>query len=740
MSKTDPNLKAPSTKQVVWKWAIIALSLIFSLRYLYWRAVYTLNYQSGLRLLISALLLAAEIYGFVSVLLFFMQALARHENKSMPIEGELPSVDVFIPIVNEPLDILHHTMLACHALDYPKEKINIFVLDDGPRVEVAEFAKRFNCNYIARPDHRHAKAGNFNYALGYAKSEFLALFDVDQMPVSSFLKETLGFFKDPRLAFVKTPHNFYNPDCYQKNLLLEKDLVHEQDLFFQVIEPGKDSANAVVFAGSSAVFRRAALDDIGGFKVDCAIEDLHTGMELQSRGWHSLYYRRILSAGLSPESFAAYITQRKRWTRGGVQLFFLDNPLVKSGLSITQRLHYFASLFYFFHGWARLIYLFAPLPFLLFGWNVIVTPISTLLWYFVPHYICSHMVFNRIAGGYRSPFWSDVYETACSFELSWTAFATMFVPETLVFNVTPKGLNMRKEEFHWRRVIPHIALMGLIILGMIITTTHFMNAKMTLDSYGLSCLWAIFNFILLASSIEVTREHPRMRSSIRFARHFPVVLHAGDQEWVGMTINMSETGALISLPYQIALLKHAVVRILGDGDTAILKCEVRHCRWLKDNSLISLRFHADTEVQRDQIVRLLFCVPNSWDNINRPNLDSMNAFKRIALSTLRKRPTWLNSGRAELIHSAGRIQIIIEDLHEDHAVGSWVPDGSSLNLVTLRLPHRKLRSGFTLVHAEVVEVVGAAAGRQSFKLNFIMPKKINVEPILKALKSRHGTL
>ncbi|MDE2313189.1 MAG: glycosyltransferase, partial [Elusimicrobia bacterium] len=457
------------------KWVLMAFSAFFSLRYLLWRGLYTLNYASDLRLLISVLLLGAEVYGFVSVMLFFMQVLAPKAVKSVPLEGELPGVDLFVTIYNEPLEILEQTLIACKALDYPAAKLRVHVLDDGPRAEVGELAASFGFNHLTRENREHAKAGNLNAGLTRTESEFIMILDVDHVPVRSYLRETLGFFKDPKVAFVQTPHHFYNPDCYQKNLLLEGHVVNEQDLFFQIIQPGKNGANAAIFAGSSAVFRRKALEDIGGFKTDCAIEDMHTGMELHARGWRSVYYNRILSAALSPENFAGYLTQRKRWAKGGVQLFFLDNPLWKKGLSLRQRLYYFSSLLYFFHGWMRLIYLLAPLSFLLASYNPIVASIPMLMWYFIPHYLASHLVFSLLTREYRNPFWSDVYESASSFALSWTAFETLFRPDFLVFHVTPKGLKAAKEKLKWRLVLPHIVLCGLLIAGLIEATYHFMN-------------------------------------------------------------------------------------------------------------------------------------------------------------------------------------------------------------------------------------------------------------------------
>ncbi|MBI3565741.1 MAG: glycosyltransferase [Elusimicrobia bacterium] len=725
-----------------WKFALVALNLFFSLRYLHWRAAHTLNDSSDFRLFVSLALLLAEVYGFASVVLFFVQVLSLHKARTpATAPAEPPTVDVFVTIYNEPVEILRRTLVACRALDYPADKLLIHVLDDGPRAEVAAVAAAHGCRYVTRADRLHAKAGNLNHGLSRTSAELLLLLDVDHVPVSSFLKETVGFFSDPKVAFVQTPHHFYNPDCYQRNLVLEQELVHEQDLFFQVIQPGRDAVNATVFAGSAALFRRAALEDVGGFRTDCAIEDMHTGMELQSRGWTSVYYRRVLSAGLSPEDFMGYLTQRKRWARGGVQLFFLDNPLVKRGLGLRQRLSYFGSLLYFFHAWARLVYLLAPLSFLLLRCDPIVAGTWTLVGYFLPHYLFSHLAFDSLSREYRSPFWSDVYEAASCFALAWTALVALFRPDALVFDVTPKGLKgLLQEQFHWRIVLPHVILMGLLVAGIVHATFHFMSTRSTtLDSYLLSCIWAVFNFILMACSIEVAREHPHKRKAVRLRRRFPVVLHADGREWIGRTIDLSETGALVTIPDRAELPHDAVVRILGEDQTAILECAVRHCRWVRDEgSRVGLRFHAVGEVQRAQLVRLLFSPPESWQEIRRPNVDSVRAMGHIASTVLRKRlrrrggAASTSGAPAELLTADGPRRVRLEELHDDHAVVTLDARAELPGPLALRLPHRKL--GELIVRVEAAGAVGAVGDSRTMRMRFLAPEKVKVGPVLSALE------
>ncbi len=712
------------------KWALIAISAFFSLRYLLWRSFYTLNYAGNLPLLISILLLAAEIFGFVSVLLFFIQTLAPEIVKPVPLEGDFPNVDVFITIYNEPLEILEQTLIACKALDYPTAKLRVYVLDDAPREEVEKLVTNFGFNHLRRENRKHAKAGNLNAGLERTNGEFIMLLDVDHIPVRNYLLETLGFFKNPQVAFVQTPHHFYNPDCYQKNLSMERHLVNEQDLFFQIIEPGKNGANAVIFAGSSAVFRRKALEEVGGFKTDCAIEDMHTGMELQARGWRGIYYNRILSAALSPENFSGYLTQRKRWTKGGVQLFFLDNPLWKKGLSFQQRLYYFSSLIYFFSSWSRLIYLLTPLSFLLLSYNPIVTSIPMLLWYFIPNYLASHLVFSLFTREYRNPFWSDVYESASCFSLSWTVFETLFRPDFLIFNVTPKGLKTDKENFKWRLVLPHIILSVLFILGIIRATEHFLSGHTRFNAFGLACVWALFNLILLLSSIAVANERRHNRRAIRIKRSLPATLYIGNKEFIARTTDISLNGALIEIKERTDFPRYGLIHIIGNGDTFLAECEIRRNRWEDKIKIarVGVFFHKISDVQFHQLTRLLFSSPDSWTKVERPLRDSARSFKDIMTASMQAVPKKLvhsmsraNEQIAFLIFKGTRLRVHLDELNDNQAIVRWPhgftpPEGHLL----LWIPFKNGKERLFSVRLE--QFLGGAGGEWSFSLSLTQPK------------------
>ncbi|HEC05610.1 MAG TPA: glycosyltransferase, partial [Thiolapillus brandeum] len=145
---------------------LIVLSAIASGRYLWWRLNYTLNWDDLLDLTLGFLLLGAELFAWLVLMLGYFQSarpLQRQPVKLPADPSQWPSVDIYIPTYNEPLDVVRPTVHAALAMDWPREKLNVYLLDDGRREEFREFAEEAGARYMTRPDNSHAKAGNLNH-------------------------------------------------------------------------------------------------------------------------------------------------------------------------------------------------------------------------------------------------------------------------------------------------------------------------------------------------------------------------------------------------------------------------------------------------------------------------------------------------------------------------------------------------------------------------------------------------
>ena len=480
---------------------IIACTFLLYARYMVWRGLYTFTTADWTEALISWTVYLAEAYGLVQLAFFAFQVWKTEDRVAPPIKT-YRTVDIFVTVVNEPLHILRRTLVGCIHQDYPTDKYQVHVLDDGHRDDVQQLAQSLGCGYFRRLDRTHAKAGNINHALPRTTGELIAIFDTDHAPAASFLRETVGFFEEDQVAFVQTPQHFYNADVFQKNLRLETTLSNEQALFFRVLQPGRDGHNSAFFAGSSGVFRRTPLMEIGGFQTDTITEDIHTSLLIHANGYESRYLNKPLAAGLMPDTLESFLNQRARWAIGTWQMLFRSNPLTLPGLSWSQRIDYLGSIYYFLFGIPRIVCLVAPLSGLLLSISPIHASVWDLCHYFGAYFVASLLMMKAVSRGTRSAFWSDVFETAMCFRLSWVVLTTMLNPyKTRPFVITPKGERQERGSFAGiSSVFPHILVCGLLSGGLVIGT-HLWLTEAAIPGIEVSLFWGVLNLILLTVTI-----------------------------------------------------------------------------------------------------------------------------------------------------------------------------------------------------------------------------------------------
>ena len=287
-------------------------------------------------------------------------------------------------------------------MDWPRDKMKIWLLDDGRREEFRQFADACGVGYVTRGDNLHAKAGNLNNAMRHTDGEFIAVFDCDHIPTRAFLQLSMGWMVDqPNLAMVQTPHHFYSPDPFQRNLAAGTRVPSEGNMFYGLIQDGNDYWNATFFCGSCAVLRRSALNEIGGFAVETVTEDAHTMLKMHRKGWDSAYLKLPLAAGLATESLAQHIGQRVRWARGMLQIFRIDNPMFGPGLSLGQRLCYLQAMMHFLFALPRVVFLTAPLSYLLLGQNIIAASPLAISAYALPHLLHAIGTNSRLQRNWR---------------------------------------------------------------------------------------------------------------------------------------------------------------------------------------------------------------------------------------------------------------------------------------------------------------------------------------------------
>jgi cellulose synthase (UDP-forming) len=429
---------------------LMIMSLFATFRYGYWRLSVTAqffqdpaNHPGVLDAFFILSLIFAETYAFIILFLGYFQTIWPLRRAPMPLPEhteEWPHVDVLIPTYNEPLEVVRYTTLGALNMDWPTDKLHVYILDDGRRKEFADFAFQAGAGYKIRTDNVHAKAGNINTALKTLDSPYVAIFDCDHVPTRSFLQMTVGWFlRDRNLAMLQTPHHFYSPDPFERNLGQFHVIPNENELFYGIVQDGNDFWNATFFCGSCAVLRRDALDEIGGIAVETVTEDAHTSLRMQSNGWNTAYINIPQAAGLATERLSAHVGQRIRWARGMIQILRTDNPLFAPKLSLAQRFCYFNAMSHFLYPLPRLIFLTAPLIYLLLSHTNVPGYWAAILAYALPHLTLSNITNSRIQGQHRHSWWNEIYETVLSPYILLPTMLALINPKLGKFNVTAKG-------------------------------------------------------------------------------------------------------------------------------------------------------------------------------------------------------------------------------------------------------------------------------------------------------------
>ena len=595
---------------------MMTFSVIASSRYIWWRLTQTLDLASGFEMLLGAGLLAAECYTWVVMVLGYIQNARPLRRKPVPLPEDRslwPTVDIYIPTYNEPLKVVKPTVLAALSIDWPAEKLNVYILDDGKRQQFREFAATCGAHYLIRPNNSHAKAGNLNHALKLTKGQFIAIFDCDHIPVRSFLTTTVGWFlRDAKCAMLQTPHHFFSPDPFERNLGTFRRVPNEGNLFYGLIQDGNDLWNSAFFCGSCAVLRRGPLEEVGGIAVETVTEDAHTALKMHRLGYTTAYLRQVLAGGLATESLSGHIGQRIRWARGMAQIFRLDNPFLGKGLNFFQRLCYSNAMLHFFSGIPRLVFLTAPLGYLYFEFHIINAAAGTLAAYAVPHLVQSSLANSHLQGRYRHSFWNEAYESVLSWYIALPTTVALINPRLGKFNVTAKGGLVEHDFFDWRISAPYLALVLLNMIGVLIAIPRmFVWNSFEADTVAINLIWTLFNLTLLGSVLGVAAETRQVRSAHRVAKQMPATIHLADgSRIVCKTEDFSMRG--------LGLTTY-VLNSLRPGDQVKVGLPCEGGEHLFPAEVVAVRVNhiglqlAEMSIEEDKnYVRCTFAAPNAW--------------------------------------------------------------------------------------------------------------------------------
>jgi cellulose synthase (UDP-forming) len=425
--------------------------------------------------------------------LSFLQTIwnVEHEAKRDPFFAE--SVDVFITVAGEPVDIVEETLVAALKMDYPHFKV--YLLNDGYVAkkenwrDIELLAERYGAYAITRKIPGGAKAGNINNALRLTTNPYVVIFDADHIPHTDFLRKTMPYFADSKMAFVQSPQYYKNFEINE----VTGGSWEQQQLFFGAICKGKNRLNAVTMCGTNMVIRRKALLEVGGMCDTNIAEDFVTGLFIHQKGWKSYYVPEVLAEGLAPEDFLSYYKQQLRWARGSLEVMFKYNPLFSRGLTWSQKIQYLASAGYYLSGVFVLLNALIPLVFFFTGQVPFLVSTMALAIVFLP-YMFLTLYIVQLSTNFSYTFRAIAFSMS-----SWTihirALSELLRGKKSGFAITSK----RAVAGNFLRLVsPHLIYMAISLIGV----TYAIWRDGLTASVSTNTAWVILNCIVFLPFIK----------------------------------------------------------------------------------------------------------------------------------------------------------------------------------------------------------------------------------------------
>ena len=269
-------------------------------------------------------LVILAVYGWHRYYLVYLY-MKNKDRQPVPAASfeKLPSVTVQLPIYNE-MYVADRLIDAVCQLDYPRELLEIQVLDDSTdeTTKIAERAVRrqaaagIRITFVHRTDRRGYKAGALEEGLKTAHGDYIAIFDADFLPSPDFLRRTVHFFTDPKVAMVQARWGHIN----EEYSLLTKIQAILLDGHFVLEHGGRNRAGLFFnFNGTAGIWRRTAIGDAGGWQHDTLTEDLDLSYRAQLRGWKFVFLHDLVSPAEVPVEMNAFKSQQHRWAKGSIQ-------------------------------------------------------------------------------------------------------------------------------------------------------------------------------------------------------------------------------------------------------------------------------------------------------------------------------------------------------------------------------------------------------------------------------------
>ena len=539
---TPPSVMA-SKKTIERVWHVLAgVTIGLALIYIQWRWSYSLNLENYAFSIMVATAESCTLFG--TILIYFdiwsdgeSQFVDAHTvSQERTFEADVPtSVDIFITTYDEGPNVIKYTLEDASKVIAPEHvDVRLYILDDGNQPGMRRLCDEYGASYFSRESNVGFKAGNLRNALMQTSGAFIVICDADTRLFTTFLTNTLPYFQDPNVAWVQTPHWFYDipgltnrlvdspkstsnwnnhlgnlADKALSFLRLRDPFSSNPEVFFDVIQRRRSRNNASFCCGAGSIHRRAAIME--GLRISSmnsrrrtsnpfaqkpgtvstflsseepfvfhVSEDILTSIRLHNLGWKSVYHPKIEAKMLSPWSSRAWAMQKWKYSGGTFDIMLRHNPIFRSGMPWKTKLHYLATFYsYLSVLWVSVLCV-APVLSMLFSWSPVSAYSIEFFSYLLPVLVLNELTMYLGCRGYNTHRGRAMSLATLPIQLH--AACQVLKGNSPKFPTTPKAPESNVE---WKVAIPILSILLFYISSLI---WGFVATYLHLEGYS----WSLF--------------------------------------------------------------------------------------------------------------------------------------------------------------------------------------------------------------------------------------------------------
>lgn len=504
--------------------------------YLHWRWVnWRYGCSSAMGLAYQATFLTFELLGLGYDLFSSAYLIWRTDRRGeaaelaarLAHENVKPTVDVFVPSRTEPAAIVVESVRAACAMDWPRDRLRVVLLDDGKtegldeadtrimmqrRRELEAACAGLGAVYLRRPDSEGGKGGNLNYGYTRTSGDYIAVLDADFQAQPELLREIIGFLLyDPGTAIIQTPQTFRNPCPIAMNLGAPWAVPENQNAFMNVIQPARDAQDAAFCVGSGFAVKRSLIDRLGGFPSDTVAEDLGLTLAALALGFKTRFLAKKLAHGLAPQSIGEYTGQQARWAAGSMQhLWHRFGPLRNPGLTFVQRLMFLEMMVYWLTFVTLALMLLAPAAYWLTGVPAVPNRHGSGMEIMGVRWLLREIVGHALTAGRVAPGFVLVGKIVPCLPVAAVTMLSLLVPgRKWHYRVTAKFSESRAHaSVCWPVVGPLVALASVIVLGLASNWSGAVSVVPRADIVAGNLVWTWCSLFVLALAILAGVDQP----------------------------------------------------------------------------------------------------------------------------------------------------------------------------------------------------------------------------------------